>query len=52
MEKMLRSLSAKSDTAAAIRYALSHWRALTRYVDNGLLEIGRVEMWRGSLGLA
>lgn len=24
MEKMLRSLSAKSDTAAAIRYALSH----------------------------
>jgi transposase len=39
MEKMLRSLSAKSDTAAAIRYALSHWRALTRYVDDGLLEI-------------
>ena len=52
MEKMLRSLSAKSDTAAAIRYALSHWRALTRYVDDGLLEIGRVEMWRGCLGLA
>jgi hypothetical protein len=39
MEKMLRSLSAKSDTASAIRYALSHWRALTRYVDDGLLEI-------------
>jgi hypothetical protein len=39
MEKMLRSLSAKSDTAGAIRYALSHWRALTRYVDDGLLEI-------------
>lgn len=39
MEKMLRSLSAKSDTAAAIRYTLSHWRALTRYVDDGLLEI-------------
>jgi transposase len=39
MEKMLRSLSAKSDTAAAIRYAMSHWRALTRYVDDGLLEI-------------
>ncbi len=32
-------LSTKSDTAAAIRYALSHWRALTRYVDEGLLEI-------------
>jgi transposase len=39
MEKTLRSLSAKSDTAGAIRYALSHWRALTRYVDDGLLEI-------------
>ena len=39
MEKALRSLSAKSETAAAIRYALSHWRALTRYVDDGRLEI-------------
>jgi transposase len=39
MEKALRSLSAKSETAGAIRYALSHWRALTRYVDDGLLEI-------------
>ena len=39
MEKALGSLSSKSETAAAIRYALSHWRALTRYVDDGLLEI-------------
>jgi len=39
MERTLRSLSTKSETAAAIRYALSHWRALTRYVDDGLLEI-------------
>jgi hypothetical protein len=39
MEKMLRSLSTKSETAGAIRYALSHWPALTRYVDDGLLEI-------------
>jgi hypothetical protein len=31
--------SSKSETAAAIRYALSHWRALTRYVDDGALEI-------------
>jgi len=52
LEKSLRQLSAKSETAGAIRYALAHWRALTRYVDDGLLEIGRVEMWRGSLGLA
>jgi len=39
MEKTLRSLSTKSETAGAIRCALSHWRALTRYVDDGLLEI-------------
>jgi hypothetical protein len=39
MEKTLRSLSTKSETAGAIRYALSHWRALTRYIDDGLLEI-------------
>src|SRR5262249_40578854 len=39
MEKALGSLSKKSETAAAIRYALSHWRALTRYVEDGLLEI-------------
>ena len=39
MEKALRSLSSKSETAAAIRYALSRWRALTRYTKDGLLEI-------------
>jgi transposase len=39
MEKVLRSLSAKSETATAIRYALSRWRALTRYTNDGLLEI-------------
>jgi transposase len=39
MERMLRKLSAKSETASAIRYALSRWRALTRYVEDGRLEI-------------
>jgi hypothetical protein len=39
MEKTLASLSTKSETAGAIRYTLSRWRALTRYVDDGLLEI-------------
>jgi transposase len=39
LEQKLATLSAKSDTAAAIRYALSRWRALTRYVDDGLIEI-------------
>ena len=39
MEKALRSLSPKSETAGAIRYALSRWRALTRYSEDGMLEI-------------
>ena len=39
LEATLAKLSAKSDTAAAIRYARSRWRALTRYVDDGELEI-------------
>ena len=39
LEDTLAKLSRKSDTAAAIRYALSRWRALTRYVDDGQLEI-------------
>ncbi len=43
MQKWLKNslslLSPKSETAAAIRYALSRWRALTRYIDDGLLEI-------------
>ena len=39
MEKTLATFSTKSETAGAIRYAVSRWRALTRYVDDGLLEI-------------
>jgi transposase len=39
LEATLVKLSRKSDTAAAIRYALSRWKALTRYVDDGHLEI-------------
>jgi hypothetical protein len=39
LEATLAKLSRKSDTAAAIRYALSRWRALTCYVEDGQLEI-------------
>ena len=39
LEKALRQLSPKSETAGAIRYSLSRWRALTRYIDDGRLEI-------------
>jgi hypothetical protein len=34
-EKILATLSRKSETAIAIRYALSRWRAFTRYLDDG-----------------
>lgn len=39
LESCLPRLSRKSDTTAAIRYALTLWEALTRYRDDGHLEI-------------
>ena len=39
MQKAQARLSSKSETAGAIRYALARWHALTRYADDGLLEI-------------
>src|SRR5882762_3664723 len=39
LEETLGKLSRKSDTALAVRYALSRWDALLRYVDDGRLEI-------------
>ena len=38
-EETLVKLSKKSDTTRAIRYALDRWDALTRYSDDGHLEI-------------
>jgi len=38
-ELTLQNLSAKSDMAGAIRYALTRWTALTRYLDDGTIEI-------------
>ena len=35
----VRALSKKSELAGAIRYALSRWTALTRYRDDGRIEI-------------
>ena len=39
LEATLSKLSRKSETTVAIRYALSRWDALTRYVDDGHIEI-------------
>jgi len=38
-DAQLKMISGKSDLAAAIRYARSRWDALTRYLDDGRLEI-------------
>jgi transposase len=39
LEALLPRVSAKSDIAQAIGYSLARWKALTRYVDDGRLEI-------------
>ena len=39
LDRTLQNLSAKSDMAGAIRYALTRWTALTRYLDDGTIEI-------------
>jgi transposase len=39
MQKAQSRLSSKSETAGAIRYALACWHALTRYAEDGLLEM-------------
>ena len=38
-EQMLARLSKKSELAVSIRYALTRWLALTRFVDDGRIEI-------------
>ena len=38
---ILPTLSKKSELATAIRYALSRWTALTRYRDDGRVEIDK-----------
>jgi transposase len=39
LESCLTRLSRKSDTTAAVKYALGLWEALVRYADDGRLEI-------------
>jgi transposase len=35
-----------TDLAKAMRYVLRHWDGLILYLDDGRLEMGRVEVWR------
>ena len=39
LSEMLAHVSAKSDLAHAIGYTLTHWKALTRYCEDGRIEI-------------
>lgn len=38
-KETLTQISAKSDLAIAIRYAMSRWKALTRFTADGIIEI-------------
>ena len=51
-ETTLSKLSRKSDTTAAIRYALSRWDALTRFVDDGRIEMDNNAAERSLRGVA
>ncbi|MGF6244229.1 hypothetical protein P3T42_005994 [Paraburkholderia sp. GAS38] len=49
---MLTTLSRKSDTSKAILYALNRWEALTRYCDDGRIEIDNLPVERALRGVA
>ena len=49
---MLEKLSRKSDTSAAIMYALNLWPALARYYDDGMTEIDNSAAERALRGVA
>ncbi|NUX54846.1 IS66 family transposase [Paraburkholderia youngii] len=50
--EVLDTLSRKSDTSRAILYALNRWAALTRYCDDGRLEIDNLPVERALRGVA
>jgi hypothetical protein len=52
MEAIRAKLSVKSELAVAIAYALKRWPALTRYLDDGRLEIDNLIAERALRGVA
>ena len=52
LEATLSKLSRKSETTVAIRYALSRWDALTRYLEDGHIEIDNNAAERSLRGVA
>ena len=51
-EHLLTRTSTKSETPEAARYSLGRWKALTRYVDDGRLEIDNNAAERALRGVA
>jgi len=49
---VLARVSAKSEVAKAARYSLARWQALTRYVDDGRIEIDNSAAERALRGVA
>ena len=52
VDATLQKLSGKSDLAQAMRYALSRWHALTRFVHDGHIEIDNSAAERAIRGIA
>jgi transposase len=52
LQELLPRVSAKSEIAQAIGYSLARWKALTRYVDDGRLEIDNNAAERALRGVA
>ena len=52
IEATLPKLSAKAELAAAMRYALGRWAALTRYLHDGRIEIDNNAAERAIRGVA
>ena len=52
LQTSLSMLSRKSETAAAIHYALTLWPAMVRYVDDGRIEIDNSAAERSLRGVA
>jgi len=50
--RTMEALSRKSDTTAAILYALNRWKALVRYCDDGIIEIDNSAAERALRGVA
>lgn len=52
IDEMLPHLSPKSDLAKAMRYTLSHWQGLNRFLEDGKLEVDTNTVERGMRSVA